>query len=77
MEQRKMLELNKHDIYLLSDNNIAFYIGIPKVTEFNSVNISIDLKDNFDKININKNDKVFLNIELYLDKITTPQYNSK
>lgn len=64
MEQRKMLELNKHDIYLLSDNNIAFYIGIPKVTEFNSVNISIDLKDNFDKININKNDIVYVKDEL-------------
>ena len=64
MEQRKILELNKHDIYLLSDNNIAFYIGIPKVTEFNSVNISIDLKDNFDKININKNDIVYVKDEL-------------
>ena len=64
MEQRKMLELNKHDIYLLSDNNISFYIGIPKVTEFNSVNISIDLKDNFDKININKNDIVYVKDEL-------------
>ena len=64
MEQRKMLELNKHDIYLLSDNNIAFYISIPKVMEFNSVNISIDLKDNFDKININKNDIVYVKDEL-------------
>ena len=64
MEQRKILELNKHDIYLLSDNNIAFYIGIPKVTEFNSVNISIDLKDHFDKININKNDIVYVKDEL-------------
>ena len=64
MEQRKMLELNKHDIYLLSDNNIAFYISIPKVMEFNSVNISIDLKDNFDKININKNDIVYVKAEL-------------
>lgn len=64
MEQRKMLELNKHDIYLLSDNNIAFYISIPKVMEFNSVNISIDLKDNFDKINVSKNDIVYVKDEL-------------
>ncbi len=64
MEQRKMLELNKHDIYLLSDNNIAFYISIPKVMEYNLVNISIDLKDNFDKININKNDIVYVKDEL-------------
>ena len=64
MNKTLILQLNKHNIYLLSDNNISFYISIPKVKEFNSVNISIDLKENFDKININKNDIVYVRDEL-------------
>lgn len=64
MNQTLILQLNKHDIYLLSDNNISFYISVPKIKEFNSVNISIDLKENTDKININKNDMVYVKDEL-------------
>lgn len=60
MNKTLILQLNKHDIYLLSDNNISFYISVPKTEAFKSVNISIDIKDNFDKININKNDSVYV-----------------
>jgi len=64
MNKTLILQLDKHDIYLLSDNNISFYISVPKIKEFKSVNISIDLKENFDKININKNDSVYVKDEL-------------
>jgi len=64
MNKTLILQLNRHDIYLLSDNNISFYISVPKTEAFKSVNISIDLKDNFDKININKNDSVYVKDEL-------------
>lgn len=64
MNKTLILQLNKHNIYLLSDNNISFYISVPKTEDFKSVNISIDLKDNFDKININKNDAIYVKDEL-------------
>ena len=64
MNKTLILQLSKHNIYLISDNNIAFYISIPKTEEYKSTNISIDIKDNFDKININKNDMIYVKDEL-------------
>lgn len=64
MNKTLILQLNEHNIYLLSDNNISFYISVPKATIFNSTNISIDIKENFDKININQNDMVYVKDEL-------------
>jgi len=64
MNKTLILQLDKHDIYLLSDNNISFYISIPKIKEFSAVNISIDLKDNFNKLNINENDMIYVKDEL-------------
>ena len=64
MKNTLYLELNKHNIYLLEDDNISFYISVPKSEVFPSTNISIDLKDTFNKINPNNNDLIYVKDEL-------------
>jgi len=64
MKNTLYLELNKHNIYLLEDDNISFYISVPKSEVFPSTNISIDLKDTFNKINPNTNDLIYVKDEL-------------
>ena len=64
MNKTLFLQLNKHNIYLLDDQNISLYISVPKKEYFSSTNISIDIKDNYDKINPNKNDEIYVKDEV-------------
>ena len=64
MNKTLFLQLNKHNIYLIEDQNISFYISIPKTEFFSSTNISLDLKENFDKIDTSKNDSIYVKDEL-------------
>ena len=64
MEKTLFLQLNKHNIYLLADNNISFYISVPKKEYYTSTNISIDLRDNFNKIDFSQNDDIYVKDQL-------------
>ena len=64
MNKTLFLQLNKHNVYLLEDQNISLYISVPKKEYFNSTNISIDIKDNYDKINPNTNDEIYVKDEV-------------
>ena len=64
MNKTLFLQLNKHNVYSLEDQNISLYISVPKKEYFNSTNISIDIKDNYDKINPNTNDEIYVKDEV-------------
>ncbi len=50
--------LNKHNIYFIRDNTISYYLSVPKNN--NSVNITIEIKNNLDKYDFTKNDTLWV-----------------
>ena len=55
--------LNKHYIYLVKSAQIPFYIAVP-YKEFNQTNISIEFYAEYEKLDVNKNDLVWVTDEI-------------
>lgn len=58
MNSKMVLQLNNHDIYYLKDENVCFYIAVPKV--FNDTNICIELKSRMHNYNLELNDELWV-----------------
>lgn len=55
MNTTLFMSLDKHQIYLVSEGTVSFFIAIPS-KEFNKTNISIELRGDYESFNINTND---------------------
>lgn len=75
--------LNKHNIYFIRDNTISYYLSVPKNN--NSINITIEIKNNLDKYDFTKNDTLWVkeNVLSYFREIDNascsyviPMFNS-
>ena len=55
MNTTLFMSLDKHQIYLVSEGTVSFFIAIPS-KEFNKTNISIELRGDYESFNINNND---------------------
>lgn len=54
MNTTLFMSLDKHQIYLVNEGSISFFIAVPS-KEFNKTNISIELRDDYESFNINTN----------------------
>lgn len=54
MKETLICNLEKHNIYYLSDANCSFYIFVP-YKEFNETNLCIRLKSNYQSFDLNRN----------------------
>ena len=58
MNKKLILELNNHNVYYIKNEDISYYITIPKT--FNSTNICIELKSKMSNYNLDMNDELWV-----------------
>ena len=58
MNSKLVLELTNHNVYYLKDENVKFYIAVPKV--FDNTNICIELKSRMHNYNLELNDELWV-----------------
>ena len=58
MEMKLVLELTNHNVFYVKNNDINYYITIPK--NFSSTNICIELKSKMDNYNLDMNDELWV-----------------
>ena len=58
MDKKLVLELTNHNVYYVKNENISYYITIPKV--FNETTICIELKSKMSNFNLDMNDELWV-----------------
>ena len=58
MDKKLVLELDKHNVFYVKNDNISYYITIPK--NFDKTNICIELKSKMDNYNLDMNDELWV-----------------
>ncbi len=59
MDIKLLIELNKHNIYLVKTDLVSYYIGVPKNSP-NGTNISIEIKSKMGNYNLDENDEMWV-----------------
>ena len=55
MKETLICSLTKHNIYYLNDSNCAFFISVPMNNEYQSTNIAVRLKSNYESYDLSRN----------------------
>lgn len=58
MSKKLVLELNNHNVYYVKNDNLSYYITIPKV--YKNTSICIELKSKMDNYNLDMNDELWV-----------------
>lgn len=63
MNTSLIANLSKHNVYYINGSHLSFYIAIP-YKDFPKTNITIELYPNYDKLNPNNNDSIWIKDEV-------------
>ena len=63
MNTSLIVNLNKHNVYYINGNKLGFYIALPS-TGLESTNLAIELYPEYDKLDPNNSDSVWLKDEI-------------
>ena len=58
MDKKLVLELKNHKVYYVKNDNLSYYITIPKI--FKNTSICIELKSKMDNYNLDMNDELWV-----------------
>ena len=58
MDKKLVLELTNHNVYYIKNENISYYITVPK--NYNRTNICIELKSKMSNYNLDMNDELWV-----------------
>lgn len=63
MNTSLIVTLNKHNVYYINGNKLSFYLAIP-YKDFNNTNISVELYSDYELLNPNNNDSIWIKDEV-------------